>query len=85
MTTFDKRLLRLPDVLSRIGIKRSTLYRWIAEKKFPAPLRIGDRASAWLESDVATWINRRVAERDAARVRPAPALATPETRAGVAP
>jgi prophage regulatory protein len=62
MPVAELRLCRLPDVLARVGVKRSTLYRWIAEKRFPGPVHAGDNVSAWLESDVTEWINRRVAE-----------------------
>jgi len=49
--------LRLDAVLARCGISRSTLYRLIAEGRFPAPRRInGTRISVWLSSDVDQWI-----------------------------
>jgi hypothetical protein len=31
------RFLRLPEVVNRIGLSRSSIYRQIAEKPFPAP------------------------------------------------
>lgn len=53
-------LKRLPDVLSRIGYSRSTIYQLIAEGKFPKPISLGGRAVAWLESDIDAWIAARV-------------------------
>lgn len=50
------RLLRLKDVLHRVGLGRSTIYRWMDEGKFPKPHSIGDYAVRWLESDVDAWI-----------------------------
>jgi predicted DNA-binding transcriptional regulator AlpA len=35
------RFVRLPEVLSRTGLSRSTVYRRIQEGSFPAPLVIG--------------------------------------------
>lgn len=61
----ETRFLRLPSVLSRVGTKRSTLYRWVGEKKFPPPLRIGDNTSVWVESEVDRWIADRIAKRGA--------------------
>jgi prophage regulatory protein len=62
------RLLRLPEVLSRTSCSRSALYQRIAEGSFPRPTRLGGsscRSVAWLESEVAAWIQARVADRDA--------------------
>ncbi|MBN1662868.1 MAG: AlpA family phage regulatory protein [Deltaproteobacteria bacterium] len=40
---------RLPDVQARYGISRSTVYKWISEDKFPSPVMLGPRVSAWPE------------------------------------
>ena len=40
----SNRLLRLDEVLELCGISRSELYRQMAEKKFPRPVRVGVRA-----------------------------------------
>lgn len=55
------KLLRLPEVINRTGRGRSAIYEDIAEKKFPKQIKIGPRASAWLESDVQGWIDQRIA------------------------
>lgn len=55
------RLERLPAVCARVGVKRSTLYRWIADRKFPAAVRIGDNSVAWDSRAVDRWIAERVA------------------------
>ena len=39
--------LRLPLVLTLTGLGRSTLYRRIAEGKFPAPAKDGKRCAYW--------------------------------------
>jgi prophage regulatory protein len=45
-------LARLPTVLKITGLGCSTIYRWIAEGSFPAPVRLGPRAVAWRWSDL---------------------------------
>jgi prophage regulatory protein len=52
-------ILRLPDVLRRVGLQRSSLYAMIAEARFPAPVRLGLRSVGWRESDVVRWISER--------------------------
>lgn len=54
-------LLRLPKVEALTGYKRSTIYKLIKEGKFPAPIALGDRASAWIESEIQGWIESRIA------------------------
>jgi prophage regulatory protein len=50
---------RLPAVIARVGMKRSWIYREIAEGRFPAPRRIGPRTVGWLRSDVVAWVEAR--------------------------
>lgn len=54
-------LLRPKQVLAQLGISRSTLYQYIQEGKFPAPFRIGDRATAWRREQVEEYIRQRAA------------------------
>jgi len=58
-------LLRLPQVRAQTGLSRSELYRRIAIGSFPAPIKIGARASAWSSVEIDGWIAERVAQRDA--------------------
>lgn len=49
-------ILRLPEVLRRIGLSRSSLYARIKQGSFPKPMKLGSSpqsASGWAES----WIN----------------------------
>lgn len=52
--------LRLPEVMKRTGLHRSTIYSRIADDNFPKPVAIGARAVAWVESEVAAWIDQRI-------------------------
>lgn len=60
-------LLRMPDVLSRTGMSRSGIYNLVAVGKFPKPVKLGERAAAWIASEVDAWIAERIAARDEAR------------------
>jgi prophage regulatory protein len=59
------RLLRLPAVLELVGLGRSRIYDLVSEGRFPAPVRLSDRAVAWVASEVDEWVQARVDERDA--------------------
>lgn len=48
--------LRLPAVIDKTGLSRSSIYRLIAEGKFPSPVKLSARASAWFEEDINQWL-----------------------------
>jgi prophage regulatory protein len=49
------RIIRLPEVMGMVGMKKTAIYNRIKDGTFPVPLKIG-RMSGWLESDVQQWI-----------------------------
>lgn len=59
------RLLRLDAVENLTGLRKSSIYTYMASKShgFPTPVRIGARAVAWRESDVLAWIAARTEAR----------------------
>lgn len=46
------------------GLSRSLIYEMMERNEFPRPVRIGKRAVAWRESDIAEWQSH--VEKDAA-------------------
>ncbi len=56
MNTTNQSLIRLPEVLKRTGFSKAWIYRLISEGRFPAPVKIGVRAVAFVESEVDEWI-----------------------------
>lgn len=60
------RMLRLRDVESRTGMRRSTIYARCANGSFPKPVKLGPNVSAWVEEEVERFLLDRLAERDAA-------------------
>jgi len=59
----DRQLARLPAVLKLTGLGRSTIYRWVADGSFPAPVQLGPRAVAWRWSDLDRWTQSRATTR----------------------
>ncbi len=45
-------LIKLPDVLQLYPVSRSTWYQGIKLGKYPPPIKIGPRSSAWRLSDI---------------------------------
>lgn len=56
----DVTFMRLPEVKAITGLSKSSLYVLIREKSFPAPVRLGSRAVAWVKSEVKQWAADRV-------------------------
>lgn len=44
--------MRLPQILSIIPISKSAWYNGINDGKFPKPIKLGPRTSAWKRSDI---------------------------------
>ena len=59
--------IRLPDVMRRTGLSAPSLYRKAKRGQFPRPVKIGERASAWVSREVDAWVTSRIAERDKAQ------------------
>lgn len=55
-------LIRLSEVQRRTGYSKAWLYRLMADKRFPASVKIGTRAIAFIESEIDEWVEQRIAE-----------------------
>ena len=76
--TPQKRFIRLPEVLSRTGYGRTSIYRKMEDGSFPRSVKLGGpledsntfdcRAVAWIEDEVDQWIESRIDERDSSLI-----------------
>ena len=57
------RILRLPEVMARTGLSRSTIYLRISQGTFPKPVSLGPRAVGWVEAEIQEWIERQIESR----------------------
>jgi prophage regulatory protein len=55
-TTF----IRMPEIMRRYSLSRTTIYRLVGQGLFPAPCKIGPRASAWSEALVDAWAKAKI-------------------------
>ena len=49
------RLLRLPEVMQRVGLKRSAIYQRMAEGRFPKSRSLGAKCAVWVEAEIEEW------------------------------
>ena len=62
----SKTIWRLPNVMSRTGLSRSSIYNKISKGEFPEQVRLGIRSVGWISGEVDDWIENRI---DASRNR----------------
>jgi prophage regulatory protein len=55
------RFLRLPEVESRVGMKKTAIYDRINEGQFPAQIKLGRNVAVWQESAIDKWIADQIA------------------------
>lgn len=58
----ELRLLRIDRVLDLVPIGRSSLYRYVEEGSFPAPIKQGG-VSLWVNTEIQAWLRDRLAAR----------------------
>lgn len=54
-----EKYLRLPAVENLTALRKSSIYSAVKAGTFPKPIRLGARAVAWKESDIAVWQAQR--------------------------
>lgn len=59
MQNTSHKIERVPDVKTRTGLSRATVYRLMDEGQFPKPIKLGARAVGWLSTDIDKWIAAR--------------------------
>ncbi len=57
------RFLKLQEVMEKTALSRSAIYRKMNEDQFPQSISLGDRAVAWVESEVDEWMEECLALR----------------------
>jgi prophage regulatory protein len=58
-------ILRRPKVQERTGLSRSTIYDLMRKGLFPKPIALGPRSKGWVSSEITSWIEERIRNRDA--------------------
>ena len=64
-TMQTQQVVRLPEVINMVGMSKGSIYNFIKDGTFPAPIKLGPKASGWLVSEVQNWIAERVSARPA--------------------
>ncbi len=49
--------MRLPEVENSTGLKKSAIWKWIQEGKFPQGIKLSKKTTVWRESAIKKWQN----------------------------
>ena len=55
-------LLRIQTVVQATGLSPATIYRKVAAKEFPEPVKLGSRCTRWNAASVRAWIQAQSLE-----------------------
>jgi len=58
----NARLIRIKEVEQIYALSRSQIYSAVKLGSFPAPIKTGPRASAWIKQEVEYWVEQRIAQ-----------------------
>lgn len=54
------RIIRLPLVIERTGLSRSTIYEHISNGNFPKQIPLGPHSVGWIENEINAWIEAKI-------------------------
>lgn len=52
-------LIKLPDVLKKVPVSKTTWYAMVKNGEAPASFKLGARSVAWSEEQIDEWIQQR--------------------------
>lgn len=56
-------IIRLPELIKKIGLSRSSIYNLLKQDKtFPQPLHLSARAIGWFETSIDEWLLSRASK-----------------------
>jgi len=58
-----KRIIRKPELLSRIGLSGVTIWRLEKAGLFPKRIQLGGNSVGWFDDEIDQWLSKKAAER----------------------
>jgi len=56
-----QQIRKLLAVKNTTGLSGSSIYRMASAGTFPKPIKLGERSSGWIASEVDQWLDERIA------------------------
>ena len=58
------RILKVKQVAEEINVSVPQVYKLVSLGRFPKPIKLGERGSGWLTTEIDAWLQSRVDARD---------------------
>ena len=58
------KVLKVKQVATEINVSVPQVYKLVSLGRFPKPIKLGERGSGWLTSEIDAWLQSRVDLRD---------------------
>ena len=58
------KILKVKQVAEEINISVAQVYKLVSLGRFPKPIKLGERGSGWLTTEIDAWLQSRVDARD---------------------
>ena len=60
----NSKVLKVKEVAEEINVSVPQVYKLVSLGRFPKPIKLGERGSGWLTSEIDAWLQSRVDARD---------------------
>jgi len=60
----NNQIIKLSDVISLSALSSATIYRLIKKGEFPKQIKLSERSSGWLLSEVEQWLDDKANARE---------------------
>ncbi len=58
------KILKVKQVAEEINVSVPQVYKLVSLGRFPKPIKLGERGSGWLTTEIDAWLQSRVDARD---------------------
>tara|TARA_B100000795_G_scaffold205538_1_gene159045 strand:+ start:127 stop:324 length:198 start_codon:yes stop_codon:yes gene_type:complete len=58
------RILKAKQVAEEINVSVPQVYKLVSLGRFPKPIKLGERGSGWLTSEIDAWLQSKIDARD---------------------
>ena len=58
-----QRIIRKPELFSRIGLSDATIWRMEKAGRFPLRIQLGGNSVGWFDDEIALWLEKKAADR----------------------
>lgn len=63
MIAQEERIIRKPELFSKIGLADATIWRMEKAGRFPKRIKLGGNSVGWFETEINKWLEAKAAQR----------------------